>query len=124
VHVPRGTIGAGSTERAASAEGAAVPALDEPPLETAAGIFATMILEQALGWQREEAIGDGRLAYATEWRQALATVYMGHYQCACLLPPTPASQVAAWALTGRTMPPKSTFFYPKVPTGLVFHLFD
>jgi uncharacterized protein (DUF1015 family) len=30
-------------------------------------------------------------------------------------------QVRAVAATGETMPPKSTYFFPKVPTGFVFN---
>ena len=37
------------------------------------------------------------------------------------LRPTPMNQVRAVAAEGVTMPPKSTFFFPKVPTGLLFH---
>jgi uncharacterized protein (DUF1015 family) len=29
--------------------------------------------------------------------------------------------VRAVAAAGETMPPKSTYFFPKVPTGLVFN---
>jgi uncharacterized protein (DUF1015 family) len=35
--------------------------------------------------------------------------------------PTPVEQVRAVAAAGETMPPKSTYFYPKVLTGLVFN---
>jgi len=28
------------------------------------------------------------------------------------------------AATGESMPPKSTYFFPKVPTGLVFNALD
>ena len=35
--------------------------------------------------------------------------------------PTPVKQVQAVAETGESMPPKSTYFFPKVPTGLVFN---
>ena len=45
----------------------------------------------------------------------------GAYQVAFLLRPTPVEQVRAVAAAGETMPPKSTFFYPKVPTGIVFN---
>ena len=33
---------------------------------------------------------------------------------------TPMEQVRAVAVAGESMPPKSTYFYPKIPTGLVF----
>jgi uncharacterized protein (DUF1015 family) len=34
---------------------------------------------------------------------------------------TQVEQVREVAATGESMPPKSTYFYPKVPTGLVFN---
>jgi uncharacterized protein (DUF1015 family) len=36
--------------------------------------------------------------------------------------PTPVEQVREIAASGVNMPPKSTYFFPKVPTGLVFNL--
>jgi uncharacterized protein (DUF1015 family) len=41
-----------------------------------------------------------------------------------LVKPTPVSVVRAVAEAGEVMPQKSTFFYPKVPTGLFFHTLD
>ncbi len=35
---------------------------------------------------------------------------------------TPADGVREVAEAGESMPPKSTYFYPKIPTGLVFNL--
>ncbi|MDX6675905.1 MAG: hypothetical protein QOH11_3323, partial [Solirubrobacteraceae bacterium] len=37
---------------------------------------------------------------------------------------TPIEQVRAIAASGENMPPKSTFFHPKVPTGLLFNPLD
>ncbi|MGV3524525.1 MAG: DUF1015 domain-containing protein [Candidatus Sericytochromatia bacterium] len=37
---------------------------------------------------------------------------------------TPVSALCAVAASGETMPPKSTYFYPKVPSGLLFTCFD
>ncbi len=34
---------------------------------------------------------------------------------------TPVELVQEVAEAGESMPPKSTFFYPKIPTGLVFN---
>ena len=48
-------------------------------------------------------------------------VMSGAYDVAFLLRPTPVEQVREIAAAGQSMPPKSTYFYPKVPTGLVFH---
>jgi uncharacterized protein (DUF1015 family) len=35
--------------------------------------------------------------------------------------PPPIQQVQAVAAAGESMPPKSTYFFPKVPTGLLFN---
>jgi uncharacterized protein (DUF1015 family) len=35
--------------------------------------------------------------------------------------PTPVTRVHAVAASGESMPPKSTYFFPKVPTGLLFN---
>jgi uncharacterized protein (DUF1015 family) len=38
--------------------------------------------------------------------------------------PTPVEQVREVAATGRSMPPKSTYFFPKLLTGLLFNPLD
>jgi uncharacterized protein (DUF1015 family) len=38
--------------------------------------------------------------------------------------PVPVSRISSVADSGERMPQKSTFFYPKVPTGLVFNLLE
>lgn len=40
---------------------------------------------------------------------------------AVIVPSTPVAAVKAIALAGQTMPQKSTYFYPKVTTGMVIH---
>jgi uncharacterized protein (DUF1015 family) len=39
----------------------------------------------------------------------------------CLMNAPPVSDVRAVCDSGQVMPQKSTFFYPKIPNGLVFH---
>jgi Uncharacterized conserved protein len=41
-----------------------------------------------------------------------------------ILKPVPVERVLELADAGERMPQKSTFFYPKVPTGLVFNLLE
>jgi uncharacterized protein (DUF1015 family) len=43
------------------------------------------------------------------------------YDAAFLMAPTPVERVQAVAEAGESMPPKSTYFFPKVPTGLLFN---
>ena len=42
-------------------------------------------------------------------------------QVACLVPPCGMEHVESIAGSREKMPQKSTYFYPKIPTGLVFH---
>ncbi len=45
----------------------------------------------------------------------------GEYDAAFLMRPTLVEQVREIAASGENMPPKSTFFYPKLLTGLLFN---
>jgi uncharacterized protein (DUF1015 family) len=57
-------------------------------------------------------------AYADE---AIAAVDRGDAAAAFLLQPVTPAQVAAFADAGEVMPQKSTFFFPKLTSGLLFH---
>jgi uncharacterized protein (DUF1015 family) len=57
-------------------------------------------------------------AYADE---AIAAVNRGDAAAAFLLQPVTVEQVAGFARAGETMPQKSTFFFPKLTSGLLFH---
>jgi len=91
-------------------------------LDTA--VLETLLLKGALGMD-DEAIShlDG-LGYARTDDEALASVRGGQYDAAFFMRATPIDQVRAVAASGENMPPKSTFFHPKVPTGLVFNALD
>jgi uncharacterized protein (DUF1015 family) len=57
-------------------------------------------------------------AYADE---AIGAVDRGAAVAAFLLQPVTVEQVARFAHAGEVMPQKSTFFYPKLTSGLLFH---
>ena len=71
----------------------------------------------------KEILGSGTttptLRYIADAKQALDTVHHGGAALAVLLNPTKVEQVFAVADAGDVMPPKSTYFIPKVPSGLV-----
>ena len=48
----------------------------------------------------------------------------GRADAAFFMAPTPVDQVREVAAAGESMPPKSTYFYPKIPTGLVFNVLE
>jgi uncharacterized protein (DUF1015 family) len=60
-----------------------------------------------------------RLTYVTDERQAVAAVDRGDYDFAFFLRPTQVGDLLAAARAGERMPGKSTYFYPKVPAGIV-----
>ncbi|MFB3881193.1 MAG: DUF1015 domain-containing protein [Armatimonadota bacterium] len=60
-----------------------------------------------------------RLTYTTDATEAVAAVDRGDYDVAFFLRPTRVADVIAAARGGERMPGKSTYFYPKIPAGLV-----
>ena len=84
-------------------------------------MLEALILKGALG-MTDEAIDhlDG-LGYARDADEALELVRSGTYDAAFFMAPTPIEHVQAVAAEGENMPPKSTYFFPKIPTGLVFN---
>jgi len=59
------------------------------------------------------------LGFSHDALQAISAVNSEKYQMALFLNPTKIRQVYQIASIGQTMPQKSTFFYPKLPTGLI-----
>ncbi len=100
---------------------AALP--DMPPayrhLDT--GVLEALLLKGALGLTDEDIAELHGLGYARDAEQALALIDSGEYEIAFLMRPTPVDQVREVAAAGVNMPPKSTYFFPKLLTGLVFN---
>jgi uncharacterized protein (DUF1015 family) len=100
---------------------AALPGHAEPYRQLDTVVLEALVLKGALE-MTDDAIDhlDG-LGYARDFGQALELVQNGEYDAAFFMAPTPVSRVQAVAATGESMPPKSTYFFPKVPTGLLFN---
>lgn len=62
--------------------------------------------------------------YSHDAEQAAESVAAGRYQLAFLLKPFPMESFEAIVGGGQRLPSKSTFFYPKLPTGLALHRLD
>jgi len=88
-------------------------------LDTA--VLEALVLKGALRMTDERIDHLDGLGYARSDRQALDSVMSGESDAAFFMGPAPIEQIQAVAAAGETMPPKSTYFYPKVPTGLVFN---
>ncbi len=61
------------------------------------------------------------LAYSYDQQDAISRVLVQEYQLALLLSPVRVEVIKAIADAGDKMPRKSTYFYPKLPSGLVFN---
>ena len=83
-------------------------------------MLEALILKGALGMTDEQIDHLEGLGYARDAGEALALVERGEYDAAFFMAPVPIERVRAVAAAGESMPPKSTYFFPKVPTGLVF----
>jgi uncharacterized protein (DUF1015 family) len=64
------------------------------------------------------------MAYTPSGESACRMVDNGQFQFAILLDPIPATTIKAVADSNDRLPRKSTFFYPKLPTGLVIFRTD
>ncbi len=84
-------------------------------------ILEQLVLHGILGMSEDDIAAKRGLAYVSNMDGARAAVSSGDADAAFVLRPTPIEQVREVAAAGETMPPKSTYFFPKVPTGIVFN---
>ncbi len=78
-----------------------------------------VILGKLLGWDARGV--EENPAYSHDTAQAMERVSGGEFQLAVLVRPVRAQTIKAVADAGDRMPRKSTYFYPKAPSGLVFY---
>ncbi|HCG03094.1 MAG TPA: DUF1015 domain-containing protein [Chloroflexi bacterium] len=93
----------------------------EPYRRLDTAVLEALILKGALGMTDEDIDHLNGLGYARDFDQALEAVLDAEYDAAFFMAPTPVERVQAVAAAGESMPPKSTYFFPKVPTGLLFN---
>src|SRR4051812_30986348 len=88
-------------------------------LDTA--VLEALVLKGPLGLSEDDIAHLKGLGYSRTDDEALQLVVSDEYDAAFFLRSTPVEQVRAIAAAGVNMPPKSTYFFPKVPTGLLFN---
>jgi uncharacterized protein (DUF1015 family) len=96
----------------------------EPYRRLDTAVLEALILKGALGMTNEDIDHLQGLGYARDAEHALRLVGSAEYDAAFFMAPTPVERVQAVAAAGESMPPKSTYFFPKVPTGLLFNPLD
>ena len=86
-------------------------------------VLDSLVLRGLLGIDCTAAAQGGRLTYTHDDDSALDAVVRGA-QAAFLVNPPRISDLLAVCRAGQTMPEKSTYFFPKLLTGLAFHPLD
>ena len=100
---------------------AALPGKPAPYRRLDTAVLEALLLTGALGMSEDDISHLNGLDYARTAEQARARVDAGEADAAFFMAPTPVSQVRDVAAAGENMPPKSTYFFPKVLTGMVFN---
>jgi uncharacterized protein (DUF1015 family) len=106
---------------------AAHPVLGARPAvlrRTDVALLHSGILEPVLGITPEAQAAKTNIWYPQDARAALGELRGGKGNVLFLMNATPVAQVREVAEAGEVMPQKSTFFYPKIPTGLAIHTLD
>jgi uncharacterized protein (DUF1015 family) len=86
-----------------------------------AAILETLVLKGIAGMSEDDILAKRGIGYSKSVEDSLALLEDGSYDIAFILRPIPVDQVRAICESDENMPPKSTYFYPKVLTGLVFN---
>jgi uncharacterized protein (DUF1015 family) len=94
--------------------------MPEPYRRLDSAILETLVLKGLAGMSDEDIDERRGLEYAKSVPDALAMVNSGEHDVAFIQRPVPVEQVKAVAETDANMPPKSTYFFPKVMTGFAF----
>jgi uncharacterized protein (DUF1015 family) len=99
----------------------ALAGMPEPYRRLDTAVLEVLVLRGALEMSEDDISHLRGLDYSKSLDDAIERVESGSADAGFFMRATPVEQVREVAATGESMPPKSTYFYPKVPTGLVFN---
>jgi len=99
----------------------ALDGMPEPYRRLDTAVLEALLLRGALKMSEDDISHLRGLDYSKNLADAIEAVETGRADAGFFMRATPVEQVREVAETGESMPPKSTYFYPKVPTGLVFN---
>lgn len=87
-------------------------------------VLSRLIFQKGLEFTKDDLDKDEIFQYDSNMKSSVSRVNSGEVEMAFLLNPTNIEQVKEVARNGLIMPRKSTFFYPKTLTGLIFNKID
>jgi uncharacterized protein (DUF1015 family) len=86
-----------------------------------AAILEELVLKEIAGMSTEDIAAKRGIGYTPHVGEVFRKLEGGDYRTGFVLRATPVDQVRAVAAAGETMPPKSTYFFPKLLTGIAFN---
>jgi len=86
-------------------------------------VLHSLVLERLFGIDKENMANQKNLFYTRDINEAICEVKEGRANCCFLINPTKVTEIRDVAAAGEKMPQKSTYFYPKLTTGLVMNKF-
>lgn len=111
--------------RSRTALKAAMPDAPAPVRRLDVSILHSLVFDRIFGLKADEIRRGGNIEYTIETGGALGAVAQGRADGAFLMNPPSIEDVERVSDAGATMPEKSTYFHPKLLTGLVMNpLFD
>lgn len=84
-------------------------------------VLHSLVLENIFGIDKENMANQVNLTYTKHFKEAVSLVDSGEFQCSFVLNPTRVGEIRDVAAAGEKMPQKSTYFYPKMITGMVMN---
>lgn len=101
-----------------------LPDLSEVSRRLDVTVLHSLILERLLGIDKENMANQKNLTYTRDAEEAVNGVKADRFQAAFLMNPTRVEEIRDVAAAGEKMPQKSTYFYPKLITGLTVNSLD
>lgn len=98
-----------------------LPGLSPASQQLDVSVLHALVLEKTMGIDKENMANQINLTYTKFFEEAILGVDKGQFQCSFILNPTRVTEIRDVAAAGEKMPQKSTYFYPKMITGMVMN---
>ena len=98
-----------------------LPDLSPASRQLDVSVLHSLVLEKTMGIDKENMANQINLTYTKFFEEAIMAVDKGEFQCSFILNPTRVTEIRDVAAAGEKMPQKSTYFYPKMITGMVMN---
>lgn len=100
-----------------------LPEMSDAYCQLDVSILHSLVLERLFGIDKENMANQKNLIYTKKADEAIKAVQDKTANCSFILNPTRVAEIRDVALASEKMPQKSTYFYPKLITGLVMNKF-